>query len=212
VALPKPVGVAACYDVLGLRLLDACRRRGLVVPEQVAVVGAGNDNLLCSLSDPPLSSVEHNLHQVGYEAAGLLDRMMDGEPAPAEPILVEPLGVVARQSTELVAIADPKTSLALHVIRDRACQGIGVDEVARRVSLSRRALERRFHKYVGRSPHDEIVRLQLERVKTLLRESDLTLDAIAQKAGFNYASYMATLFRTRVGQPPGEYRRRSREV
>lgn len=204
---PKPVAVMACYDVIGLRVLDACRQADLAVPEEVAVLGVDNDEIVCDLADPPLSSVAHNLDQIGYEAAALLDRLMSGGTAPAEPILMGPLRVVTRQSTDTIAVADPVLARALRFIREHACDGIGVSDLGRETHLSRRTLERRFFRELGCTPHEEILRAQLDRVKRLLAETDLPLEAIAGKTGFAHTSYMVALFRRKTGQTPGAYRK-----
>ena len=206
-ALPKPVGVMTCYDVMGLRVLDACRRVDLAVPEQVAVVGVDNDEFLCDLADPPLTSVAIDLERIGYEAAALLDHLMAGGRPPKTHMLVGPLGVVRRQSSDVVAVSDADLAAALRLIREQACNGIDVDDLARESGLSRRALERRFQKYVGHSPHAEILRVQIGRAKQLLRETDLGLKAIAVRSGFNHASYLAAVFRENAGLTPGEYRK-----
>ena len=206
-ALPKPVGVLACYDVMGLRVLDACRQADLAVPEQVAVLGVDNDDLLCELADPPLSSVAPDLERLGYEAAALLDQLMAGGPPPPTRLLVGPLGVVRRQSSDVVAVSDADLAVALRLIREQACNGIDVDDLARQSGLSRRALERRFQKYVEHSPHAEILRIRIERAKQLLRETDLGLKAIAARSGFQHASYLAAVFRESTGHTPGEYRK-----
>ena len=206
-ALPRPIAIMACYDVVGLRVLDACRRADVAVPEEVAVIGVDNDEILCDLADPPLSSVAHDLDRIGYEAASLLDRLMSGQPAPASPIFLEPLRVVARQSTDTVAVSDPVLARALRFIREHACDGIGVSDLGRETHLSRRTLERRFFKELGCTPHEEILRAQLDRVKRLLLETDLPLEAIAGKTGFAHTSYMVALFRRKTGQTPGAYRK-----
>jgi len=206
-ALPKPAAIMACYDVMGLRVLDACRRADLAVPEEVAVIGVDNDDVLCDLADPPLSSVSHDLERVGYEAAALLDRLMAGAPRPESPMLLDPLRVVARQSTDTVAVSDPILARVLRFIREHACDGIGVADLGRETHLSRRTLERRFFKELGCTPHDEIVRAQLDRVKRLLVETALPLEAIARKTGFAHTSYMVALFRRKTGQTPGVYRK-----
>ena len=206
-ALPKPAGVMAANDAIGLRVLEACRRGELAVPEEVAVVGVDNDEVLCDLAEPPLSSVAQDLHRIGYEAAALLDRLMAGEKPPEHPACFPPLGVVTRQSTDLVAIADPKIAAAVRYIREHACDGIGIEDVARRASLSRRALERRFVKHLGRPPHSEIFRVRLDRVKVLLIETELPLKVIAAKAGFQHVSSMCTSFKKKTGRSPGQYRK-----
>ena len=207
--LPKPVAVLACNDMRGLQVLDACRRTDLPVPESVAVLGVDNDVVLCELADPPLSSVDQDLERIGYEAAALLDRLMGGAPAQAqgEPILVKPTGVVARRSTDSVAIDDAAVATALRLIRQHACDGKGVDWLADRAGVSLRSLQRRFKALTGRTLQDEILEVQLARVRRLLAETDLKLDAIARKTAFQYIGYMGSLFKKRTGMTPGEYRR-----
>jgi len=134
-SLPRPLGLVAANDLHGLRALDACRRAGLAVPEEVAVVGADDDAEVCELSDPPLSSVTFHPERVGYEAAALLERLMEGRAAPAEPLLVPPLGVSARQSSDILAIDDPDVAKAIHHIRRHAFEGITVEDVLREVPL-----------------------------------------------------------------------------
>ena len=209
-SLPKPVGLMACNDLRAQQILMACGDRGIAVPDEVAVIGVDNDELICELCHPPLSSIEQNAEKVGYEAAALLDRMLDGEAPPAEPILVEPLGVVARQSTDTVAIGDADIAAAVHFIRGHACDGIQVKDVLQQVQISRSTLERRFAKLLGRSPKAEIIRVQLDRVKQLLSMTDYPLVKIAQLTGFGYTESMCYRFKHTVGQTPGQYRNESR--
>jgi len=205
--LPKPVGVMACYDLRGVQVLDACRRLGVAVPEEVAVIAADNDELLCELSHPPLSSVIPNTHRTGYEAAGLLDKLMGGGSVkPGATHLIAPLGIATRHSTNVLAIEDPALAKALHFIRQNACSGIKVNDVLKATPLSRRALENRFVKAIGRSPHEEILRVRLDRVKELLTETDLSLADIAQRTGFTHVEYLTVVFRNKVGTTPGKYR------
>ena len=205
--LPHPVAVLACNDIRGLQVLDACRRTGLAVPETVAVLGVDNDVVLCELSDPPLSSIDQDLGRIGYEAAALLDRLMTGAPPPGAPILVEPVGVVARLSTESMAIDDPAVAAALRLIRQHGCDGKGVDELANRTGVSLRVLQRRFKARTGRTLHEEAQNVQLARVRQMLAETDLKLEAIAHRAGFHYIGYMSSFFKKKTGMTPGEYRR-----
>jgi LacI family transcriptional regulator len=206
-SLPKPVAVLSCNDIRGMQVLDACRRIGLPVPERVAVLGVDNDVALCELSDPPLSSIDQDLGRIGYEAAALLDRLMAGDAPPAGPVLVEPHGVVSRLSTDVVAIDDPDIATALRLIRQHACDGLGIDRLADRVGLSRRVLQRRFVAITGRTLQEEILNAQLERIKQMLAETDLKLDGIARRSGFHYIGYMCSFFKKRTGMTPGEYRR-----
>jgi LacI family transcriptional regulator len=208
--LPKPVGVMACYDFKGQQLLDICREQDIAVPEQVAVVGVDNDARLCGLCVPPLSSVIPDTFRTGYEAAKLLDRMMSGEKVPAEALLFPPLGIAHRRSSDVYAIDDEDVVQALRYIREHACDGITVADVLRKVPLSRRMLEHRFKKLVRRSPHEEIVRIRMERACRLLRETDLPLSEIADRAGFAHADYLSVSFKKRMGVTPRAYRRETR--
>ncbi|HYO09869.1 MAG TPA: DNA-binding transcriptional regulator, partial [Tepidisphaeraceae bacterium] len=205
--LPKPVGVMTSNDLMGQQLLEACQRLAIRVPEAVAVVGADNDEPICRIACPPLSSVIINDHQRGYEAAALLGRMMNGEPAPAEPIYVEPAGVFTRASTDIMAIDDAAVVEALRFLREHCCERINVDDVVRVVPLSRSVLERRFRKSVGRSINNEIVRLRVNRAIGLLTETALELKVVAQKAGFGTQSYMNAVFHAKLGKTPGSFRK-----
>lgn len=205
--LPKPAGVMACFDIRGRQLLEACRSAGFRVPDDVAVIGVDNDSVLCELSNPPLSSVIPDARRTGYAAAELLDRMMSGKRVPARPYLVKPLGVAARKSSDALAIGDPDISTAVRYIRDHACEGIGVGQVVQIVPLSRRVLESRFRTLVGRTPHQEIVRVQIERAQELLGDTDLPLKAIAEKIGVPHAEYLSVMFKRALAITPGAYRR-----
>src|SRR5688572_25230950 len=207
-SLARPVGVMACYDIRGRHVLDACRRVGLAVPDEVAVVGVDNDEFLCDLSDPPLSSVAPDTRRTGYEAAALLDRLMSGrERRRGQAVFVEPLGVVARRSTDVLALGDADVSAAVRFIREHACDGIAVKDLLAEVPLSRRVLEGRFRRLLGRSPHDEIARVRLERVRQLLRETRLPLAEVARRSGFRNAEYLATAFRREFSTSPSAYRK-----
>jgi LacI family transcriptional regulator len=208
-ALPKPLGVMACNDMRGQHVLDACRRYDLAVPEEVAVIGVDNDELLCSLCDPPLTSVVPNPERIGYDAAALLEALMQGERVGRTAQFVEPIGVVTRQSTDVLAIDQPNVVTALRYIREHACDGIGVADVLQQVPLTRSVLERLFRRYVGRSPQEEIRQVQLKRARQLLAETELSLAQIAPLAGYRHPEYMSVVFKRLAGETPGQYRRRS---
>lgn len=207
--LPKPLGVMACNDMRGQHVLDACQRGNLAVPEEIAVVGVDDDALLCELCDPPLSSVIPNPERIGYEAAELLARLMAGEKPLRDEWLVEPLGVQVRQSTDVLAIKDANIAMAVRFIREHACRGATVEEVLQHVPMSRTLLERKFRKYVGRSPQAEIRAVRLKRVKQLLAETALPLDRIAELAGYKHPEYLSVVFKRETGQTPGHYRRQT---
>ena len=203
----KPVGLMACNDLCAQQVLTTCGEHGIAVPEDVAVIGVDNDEVLCELCDPLLSSVDPNFQRIGYEAAALLDQMINGQELHVENTLVEPLGVLTRRSTDVLAIGDRDVAAAMHFIRQHACDGIGVENVLQQVGLSRSTLERRFASFLGHSPRVEIIRVQLQRVKELLVSTDFPLSKIARLAGFNYAESMCNLFKKTTGQSPGQYRK-----
>ena len=205
-SLPKPVGIMACYDRRGQQVLDACRNAALAVPDEVAVVGVDNDELLCEIAAPPLSSVIPNTHRTGYEAAALLDRMMAGRKVPAKAHLIVPLGVAARQSTDVLAIDDREVAKAVRFIREHACEGINVSDLMNAVTLSRRVLEQRFQRLLGRTPHAEILHVRLNRVQRLLAETDLPLYLIAERAGFEHVEYLSVAFKRELGKTPRQFR------
>jgi LacI family transcriptional regulator len=204
--LPKPLGVMACYDFRGQQVLDACRTIGVAVPDEVSVIGVDDDKLLCELSNPPLSSVIPNTYRTGYEAAALLDEMMAGRKIKGEAHLIAPLGVTTRQSTDVLAIDDRNIARALHYIRNNACSGINVQDVIKAVPQSRRLMEKRFVKFIGRTPHQEIIRVQLERVKQLLTQTELAIEEIADRSGFAHVEYLSVAFKRELGMPPSKYR------
>ena len=206
--LPKPVGIFACYDLRGQQVLDACRAAGLRVPDDVAVIGVDDDSVRCNLSDPPLSSVAPDTRRVGYLAAELLDQMMAGKPVEPGLRLVPPLGVVARASTDSLAVTDPEISTALRFIRQNCCNPISVEQILEQVPLSRRALEGRFVRVIGRTPHAEILRCRVERAKQLLTDTDLPIKTIAGRVGVATPEYLSVLFNRAVGTTPSEYRAR----
>jgi LacI family transcriptional regulator len=210
--LPRPAGVMTSTDLSGQQLLEACLRAGVHVPEEIAVVGADNDELVCRIAIPPLSSVIINDEQRGYEAAALLDRLMAGERAPKRPVLIEPVGVVTRASTDIMAIDDSAVAHAMRFLREHAAEEIGIDDVARAVAVSRTVLVRRFRRLVGRSIHQEIIRQRLNHAIQLLGETRLELKVIARKAGFRSQAYMNAVFQEKLGKTPGSFRNHLRSV
>ena len=204
--LPKPVGEMACYDSRGQQVLDACRSAGFAVPDEVAVIGVDNDELLCELASPPLTSVIPNAHRAGYVAAARLDRMMAGRKVAPTAELVPPIGVASRQSTDALALIDKDIVWAVRMIREHACEGINVADVLRVVPLSRRVLEQRFQKLLGRTPREEILQVRLSRVRQLLGETDLALYQIAERTGFEHVEYLSVVFKRETGLTPSAFR------
>jgi LacI family transcriptional regulator len=170
----------------------------------------GNTELLCEKMSPSLTSVEMGFERVGREAARLLDRLMDGRPAPARPVAVPPVGVVARLSTNAFAVDDPVVSRALRLIAGGACRGMRVYDVVAALPTTGRSLERRFCRVLGRTIRDEITRVRIERAKRLLSETDAPLKSVAAACGFSRPEILAKLFRQEEGEPPGAFRRARR--
>jgi len=208
-ALPKPIGLMACNDSRARQILNCCRGIKVIVPDEVAVVGVDKDEVLCELSDIPISSVILNTEQIGFQAAALLGRMMAGEQPPQTAIVIPPKGIATRRSTDVLAIEDKHIATALGIIREHSCEGLNVPALLKLVPLSRSALERRFVSLVGRSPKAEILRVRLERVKQLLLDSDLPLKLISEKTGFENQEYLSRIFKKKVGMTPGRFRDRS---
>lgn len=206
-SLPKPIGILACNDERGLQVLDACRRAGATVPDEVAVIGVDNDEPLCDLSIPPLTSVDVNSENIGFEAAALLDRLMAGEQKPPKaPILLAPRGVVTRRSTDIVATEDDDVARALRYIRENACKGLQVSDVLGFLGMSRASLQQRMKHVMDRTIHQEIQRVRIDRAKELLVMSDLTIKQIARESGFASVQYMTRAFRAITGETPAKYR------
>lgn len=204
--LPGPLGVLAANDLRGQQVLDACRRAGLAVPEQVGVVGCDDDHLLCGLCDPPLSSVRPDTVRVGYLAAERVAALMaGGDPSPTV-LYVPPLDVAARPSTDALVVDDQDTSAAARYIREHACDGLTVSDIVRLTGLSRSELERRFRRHLGRTPHEEINRVRLARICQLLTETNLKVGQIAERTGFVHPEYLCVFFKRITGKTPESYR------
>ena len=208
--LPKPVGVMACNDERARYVVATTRIAGLMIPEHVAIIGVDNDDLLCDLSNPQLSSISMNVSRAGYDAAALLDRLMAGEPMAGQQILVDPGQVVVRQSTNILAISDRQVANAIRFIREHARNMIRVDDVVAGVSASRRLLERRFQKVLGRSILKEIQRVRVELAREILVKTDLPIAKVAQETGFSNATHLGVIFKRATGLTPLAYRKTHR--
>ena len=209
-SLPKPCGIFCAWDGCAIQVTNACRRGGIGVPSQIAVLGVDNDPVTCSVSFPPLSSVDLDAKRIGYEAAALLDRMMAGQPPPDKPVLVEPGQVITRESTDVIAVDDVNVAQAIRLIREHGCRGLRVKELAEALGLSRRALQQRFQRVLRRTPKQELMRVQIDRAKMLLCQTDLRVEQISRRSGFCAFSYFARAFRREAGLTPRLYRKKHR--
>jgi LacI family transcriptional regulator len=206
--LPKPVGILACNDTRGRQVLDACAATDLAVPEEVAVVGVDNDEVLCDLADPPLSSIQPDAMRIGFEGAAALDRMIrTNRRVPRRVRLIAPRQLVVRRSSDVLAVNDSVVSSAMKIIQRDAYRGLNVEKLLDQMTVSRATLERRFERLLGRSPKDEILRLRLSKVRELLAETDYTLAEIADDTGFNTAAHLSVAFKKEMASSPGEYRK-----
>ena len=205
--LPKPIGIIGSNDIRSQQILNTCAQAGITVPDQVAVVGVDNDEVRCELCSPSLSSIDTNAFQVGYEAAAMLEGVIEGRRKQPETMLIGPAGVVRRRSTDVLAFADTELSALVRYIRQKACDGLTVGQVVKHSGMSRATLDRLFHSYLGRTPHAEIIRVRINRVKELLANSDLALKQIARLTGFTHDETLYRIFKRSTGQTPSEFRR-----
>lgn len=208
--LRKPVGIFAPNDIWGVQLAEVCRQLALRVPEDVALVGVDNDDLLCNLSRPALSSIALPAERIGYEAAALLDRLLARAKAPHRTLLLPPLGVVARRSTDALILDDADVAAAVRFIREHSHRPLRVADVLAEVPVSRRGLERRFRAVLQRGLGEEIRRAHLERARELLTRTEMPLSEVARCSGFASGAHLSIVFRQEMGLTPRDYRRAAR--
>ena len=208
-SLPKPVAIMACNDLRGFQAIGAAQAAGLLVPEEVAVLGSNDNAIRCDLSYPPLSSVAPNTFLSGYRAAETLALLIDKRKPDTYDRRIEPLSVTTRQSTDVLAIDDKNTAAAVSFIREHACEGINVRQVLQYASASRSQLEKKFRRFLGRSPQAEIRNIQVAKTRQLLLETDFPLKKIAELTGFEHVEYLCVVFKRLTGDSPGRYRKKN---
>ncbi|MBX3426119.1 MAG: XylR family transcriptional regulator [Pirellulales bacterium] len=206
-SLPRPTAIFAVDAQRGRQLAEICQMTAVRVPDDVAILAGDTDDLMCEVCTPPLSSVAVAGRRIGYEAAAALDRMMHGEPAPARPLKIPPNGVIARQSTDILAIDDDTVVRALRFIQSHAFRDIVVKDILRELPISRRSLEIQFRKYLGRSPAEEIRRVRLEKGRELLANTDMSIGEIATASGFANGTRFGVAFRKKYGMAPLAFRK-----
>lgn len=207
-AVPKPIGVMAFVDYFGAKVIEAAQTLGLRVPEDVAVLGLGNESRTTVMTRPPMSSINIDRWQVGYRAAQMLDELMAGE-APPTPQWVPPIGVVTRRSTDTTVYEDPAVVTAMAYIRDHCTAGLTVDDVLERVEVSRKTLETRMKRATGLTPQNAIYRAQLDRAKQMLLSSQASLGRVAGACGFARQDQFCTVFKRLTGMTPGQFRQQA---
>lgn len=204
--LGKPVGIMTCADYRGVQLLSACHQAQVAVPEQAAVVAVGADDVACQFANPPLSSVMLNAWKMGYEAASLLDRLMQGEAVEQSEVLVPPIDIFVRRSSDITAVNDPLVAGAMHFMRENARKGIKIESVLKHLGVSRTTLQNRFRAYMNRSIHDVLIEMKLSYVKEMLIETPLSIAEISVRCGFLNPEYMSTSLKRYTGWSPARYR------
>ena len=209
---PKPLAVFAANDQLAVDVLEASEQSGLAVPEQVAIVGAENYLLAVDAMRTPISSVDTNLEEQGYEGAALLDRLMRGDVAPRDPVRIPAARVVTRKSSEMLAVNHPRVAKGLRFIWENFCKPIRIHDVAVAAALSRRGLHQAFLEYLGRTPGEEIRTVRLEHAKKLLAETDYKIEAIGGLSGFQSANSFCIAFKNGAGQSPAAFRKSIRHT
>ncbi|MCU0785406.1 MAG: XylR family transcriptional regulator [Verrucomicrobia bacterium] len=208
--LCKPVGIFTWNASSAREIIYACLADGLLVPEEIAVLSGAEDDLLCEASPIPISAIMQAAQQIGFQAAELLEEMRRGRKGSGEPLLIAPLQVVNRQSTEALILKDKALARAMDFLRQTDPKDIKISDLARQAGLGRRALERRFREVLRRSPADEIRRARLDSARKLLGETDLPISTVAEAAGIATQSYFASIFGTHFGMTPLQYRNQSR--
>lgn len=203
---PRPLALFACNDIRAQQVLNACREHGIKVPEEVAVIGVDNDDVLCNLCEPPLTSIEPDTERIGYEAAALLDRLMRGQRAKPGITQIAPARIVERTSTDVVPIEDLITVQAVRFIRDHVNDGIAVKDVLAHLGRSRTDLEQRFRRWLKTSVRGEIQRRRMDRACRLLQQTELNLSRVADGSGFASAAHLCRLFQQQFHQTPTQYR------
>lgn len=208
-SLPAGVGLFCPVSHLSLVVVHHCRDLDIVIPDGIAVLGVDDDEIICNLSHPQLSAIDQAPERIGFHAAAMLDRILAGKAPPREPVLIEPRGVVARGSTDLLMADNPNVAQAIRFIRSHIEDGINVGDVMKAVPMSRRGLERGFVRNIGRSIHDEIILSRIDRARHLLDTTDISLADVSERCGFTYPSKLSAVFKRVTGISPGHYRRRS---
>lgn len=206
-SLPKPLALMACNDVRGQYVLEACKIAGIGVPEDIAVIGVDDDNLVCELSDPPLSSIALNTEKAGFDAAHALAKMITKKQTNFERIVVHPLHVVKRRSTGVYAINDPEVAAAVNFINQHANSLIQVSDVAKIAGLSRRTLHNRFRQVLGRSVNEEIKRIRIQQISRMLSDTNMPIGAIASIMGYPGPEKLIRYFQRETGTTPLAFRK-----
>ena len=210
--LPIPTGLMACQDERGLQVLDAAIYIGRKVPEELAVISVNNDPYVCNLSSPPMTSIDTNSKEIGYTAASVLDKMMAGNRNIPQFTFVAPGDIIKRTSTDILAFASQEESRILQFLKRHAIAGGTIKEITNSFDISRSTIERLVKKYFNRTPKEEMLRIQLDHAKSLLKRTTIPISVVASQSGFRSTAYFITTFKRTVGLSPSQYRKRFDEL
>lgn len=206
-ALPKPIAMFACNDDLAQGVLDVCNQVGIRVPEEVSILGVDNDELVCNLTHPPLSSIKINFPAAGFEAVRHLVSLICNKREPVQGVYANPINIITRHSTDIFTVNDADVLSALRFIERNTRELIQVTDVADHVALTRQGLNKKFSRYLGRSVHDEILRAKINYISLLLNNTTLPISAIALSVGYSEPKQLSRVFRQRTGMSPTQYRK-----
>jgi len=207
---PKPLALFAANDHQALDVLETCESVGISVPEQISIVGAENYLLAPDAMHTPLSSVDTNLEMLGYRGAELLDNLMTGKAPPSEPIRIPAAGVVARKSSDILAIRHQGVARSLRYISEHGHEPIQIIDLLSVAAMSRRGLHKAFLEHLGRTPGQELQRVRIERAKRLLAESNLKVEVVARSCGYQSINSFCVAFKRVTGMPAKAFRERVR--
>ena len=205
--LPKPAAILASCDIFACHLINVAQEAGINIPDGIAILGVNNDQAICNICDPPLSSIALNFKKAGYNAAKLLDKLISGqETMQGQCIEIPPTHIETRGSTDVFAIDDSDIVQAMRYIRENSNKPLQVNEIATNACMSKRSLQLKFHKVIGRSIHEEIIQAHFDNAKILLVDTNLPIDEVAVRSGFHYTSNMRRAFKEITGLLPQKYR------
>lgn len=208
--IPKPAAVFCIDDRMAVNIIDACIDGGISIPSEISVLGVGNLDIACECSGVPLSSIRIDFESFGYEAAAMLDKILDGDPIPSTPVLIPPLGIEERRSTYTLAVSDPAGQKALRFMLDHFTSPIDFDTIAKAGGITRRQLNYIIHKELNDSPAHLLEDIRIKKVCELLRTTNFTIECIAYEVGFGNALRLQRIFRKHFNTSPAAWRKAQR--
>jgi LacI family transcriptional regulator len=208
---PKPLALFAATDDHAVEALEICESTNLAVPEQISIIGVDNSLLAVDAMSTPISSVDTSLEMVGYRGAALLGDLMNGRRAPKEPLRIPPARLIARKSSDLIAVGHPGVARSLRFLMEHCHEPIGVEDLVRVAAMSRRALHQAYLRQIGRPPGHELQRVRLDRAKRLLLDSNDKLEVVAEQCGYQSANSFWFAFKQETGLSPKQFRKKFKQ-